>query len=195
MARFFRRYKSNIYGNYRKAYCIDGALTGVCMSVMMAIRDLVATKPMATPENYVTELILLVGILWSTYQYRKQLPEGRVTFKELMLVGLGIGVVSALVYGLWVWLNCGVLNTNMVQYYNEQRIAVMEPKEQSAAAAIAIEKVKAYNAGDWAFIGGFRSAVMSIIISFFTALIFRTEKGEVVTKGKPKENSNQTQKK
>lgn len=195
MARFFRRYKSNIYGNYRKAYCIDGALTGVCMSVTMAIRDLVATKPMATPENYVTELILLVGILWSTYQYRKQLPEGRVTFKELMLVGLGIGVVSALVYGLWIWLNCGVLNTNMVQYYNEQRIAVMEPKEQSVAAAIAIEKVKAYNAGDWAFIGGFRSAVMSIIISFFTALIFRTEKGEVVTKGKPKENSNQTQKK
>ena len=105
---------------------------------------------------------------------------GKVTFKELMMFGLGIGVVSAVVYGLWIWLNCGVVNTGLVNYYNEQRIAVMEPREQSAAAAIAIEKVKAYTAGDWAFIGGFRSAVMSIIISFFTSLVFRTEKGEIV---------------
>lgn len=180
MARFFRRYKSTIYGNYRKAYCIDGVLTGVCMSALTAIRDLLAAKPMAAPENFVTEAILLVGIVWSTYQYRKQLPEGKVTFKELMMLGLGIGVVSAVVYGLWIWLNCGVVNTGLVNYYNEQRIAVMEPREQSAAAAIAIEKVKAYTAGDWAFIGGFRSAVMSIIISFFSSLVFRTEKGEVV---------------
>ena len=99
MASFFRRYKSTIYGNYRKAYCVDGVLTGVCMSALMAIRDLIASKPMASPENYVTEIILAVGILWSTYQYRKQLSEGKVTFKELMLLGLGIGVVSALVYG------------------------------------------------------------------------------------------------
>ena len=151
MARFFRRYKSTIYGNYRKAYCVDGVLTGVCMSALMAIRDLIASKPMASPENYVTEIILAVGILWSTYQYRKQLPEGKVTFKELMLLGLGIGVVSAVVYGLWVWLNCGVLSPERVQYYNEQRMAVMDAPEQSAEAAIAIEKVKAYTAGDWAF--------------------------------------------
>ena len=194
MARFFRRYKSTIYGNYRKAYCVDGVLTGVCMSALMAIRDLIASKPMASPENYVTEIILAVGILWSAYQYRKQLPEGKVTFKELMLLGLGIGVVSAVVYGLWVWLNCGVLSPERVQYYNEQRMAVMDAPEQSAEAALAIEKVKAYTAGDWAFIGGFRSAVMSIIISFFAALIFRTEKGTVVIKEQKTENSKQTQK-
>ena len=111
-----------------------------------------------------------------------------------MLLGLGIGVVSAVVYGLWVWLNCGVLSPERVQYYNEQRMAVMDAPEQSAEAAIAIEKVKAYTAGDWAFIGGFRSAVMSIIIAFFAALIFRTEKGTVVTKEQKTEKSKQTQK-
>ena len=184
MARFFRRYKSTIYGNYRKAYVIDGLLTGAAMSVIAAVRDWLATKPMATPENYVTELVLLVGILWASYHYRKQLPGEKVTLKELMLLGLGIGVVSAVVYGLWTWLHCGVMNTGLVDYYNQSRIDVMEPAETSEAAKVAIESVKRYTAGDWAFIAGFRSAVMSVIIVFFTSLILRTEKGEVVVKNK-----------
>ena len=184
MARFFRRYKSTIYGNYRKAYVIDGLLTGAAMSVIAAVRDWLAAKPMATPENYVTELVLLVGILWASYHYRKQLPGEKVTFKELMLLGLGIGVVSAVVYSLWMWLRCGVINTGLVDYYNQSRIDVMDPAETSEAAKVAIESVKRYTAGDWAFIAGFRSAVMSILISFFAALIFRTEKGEVRTKTK-----------
>ncbi len=184
MARFFRRYKSTIYGNYRKAYLIDGVLTGVVMSVIIAVRDWLAAKPMATPENYVTEIVLAIGIFWATYHYRKQLPDQKVTLKELMLLGLGIGVVSAVVYGLWTWLNSGVLNPELVDYYNNSRISVMEPAETSAEAKMAVESVKHYTAGDWGFIAGFRSAVMSIIITFFAALLFRTEKGEVVEKKK-----------
>lgn len=184
MASFFRRYKSTIYGNYRKAYVIDGLLVGGAMSLIAAVRDWLAAQPMATPENYITELVLLVGTLWASYHYRKQLPDGKVTLKELMLLGLGIGVVSAVVYGLWTWLHCGIINSGLVDYYNQSRIDVMEPAETSEAAKVAIENVKKYTAGDWAFIAGFRSAVMSVIITFFTALVLRTEKGEVVTKCK-----------
>ena len=182
MARFFRRYKSTIYGNYRKAYLIDGVLTGVVMSVVMLLRDLLAKSPMSSPENHVTELVLAVGIFWSCYQYRRHLPDGKVTLTELMRLGLGIVVVSAVVYGLWTWLRCGILDTSLVSHYNQERIAVMEPVESSADAKVAIELVNRYTAGDWAFIGAFRSAVISIIITFFAALIFRTEKGEVRTK-------------
>ena len=184
MARIFRRYESTIYGNYRKAYLIDGALTGVVMSVVMLLRDWLAKSPMPSPENYITELVLAVGIFWSSYQYRKQLPEGKVTLKELMLLGLGIGVVSAVVYGLWTWLRCGVLNTSLVDYYNHQRINMMEAAESSVEAMLAVEQVTRYTAGDWAFIGAFRSAVMSVIITFFASLIFRTEKAPVRTTGK-----------
>ena len=179
MARIFRRYKSTIYGNYRKAYLIDGALTGVVMSVVMLLRDLLAKSPMSSPENYVTELVLAIAIFWSCYQYRRQLPDGKVTLKELMLLGLGIGMISATVYGLWTWLRCGVLDTAMVDYYNQQRIAMMESAESRAEAKVAVELVSRYTAGDWAFIGGFRSAVMSVIITFFAALVFRTEKSAV----------------
>ena len=182
MAKIFRRYESTIYGNYRKAYFIDGALTGAVMSMVMLLRDWLATSPMSSPENYVTELVLAIAIVWSCYQYRRQLPDGKVTLKELMLLGLGIGVVSAIVYGLWTWLHCGVLDTSLVDYYNQQRIAMMESAESSAEAKVAVELVRRYTAGDWAFIGAFRSAVMSIIITFFAALIFRTEKGTVIEK-------------
>ena len=182
MAKIFRRYKSTIYGNYRKAYLVDGAVTGVVMSVVMLLRDWLSKSPMSSPENYVTELVLAIAIFWSCYQYRRQLADEKVSLKELMLLGLGIGVVSAVVYGLWTWLRCGVLSTELVDHYNQQRIAMMETAESSAEAKVAVELVSHYTAGDWAFIGAFRSAVMSIIITFFAALIFRTEKGEVVTR-------------
>lgn len=179
MARVFRRYQSNIYGNYRKSYLIDGLLVGVAMSLIMLVRDWLAVKPMTAPENYITELVLLVGIFWATYHYRAQLPEGKVSLKELLLLGLGIGVVSAVVYGLWTWLNCGSIHTDMVSYYNQQRIAVMDAADSSAEAKVAIEQVGRYTAGDWGFIAAFRSAVMSVIIAFFAAIIFRTEKSPV----------------
>lgn len=176
MAKIFRRYKSTIYGNYRRAYLIDGLITGAAIALVLFVRDLLAETPMSQPENFITELVMAIGIFWFTYQYRKQLPDQKVTLKELMLLGLGIGVVASVVYGLWTWLYCGALNTDMVEFYNQQRISVMEPADSSAEAKAAVELVKKYTAGDWAFIGGFRSAVMSIIITFFAALIFRTEK-------------------
>ena len=193
MAKVFRRYESTIYGDYRKAYIIDGALTGAAMSVIMWLRDLLSTVKMATPENYLTELILGVAIFWACYHYRKNLPQEKVTLKELMLLGLGIGVVSAVVYGLYTWLNCSLLDSGMVSYYNEQRIGVMEPATASPEAKVAIERVKQYTAGDWAFIGAFRSAVMSIILTFFAALIFRTEKSPVRTKADSVSNTQDKQ--
>ena len=51
----------------------------------------------------------------------------------------------------------------------------MPGAETGEEARKAIEMVRNYTAGDWAFIGGFRTAVMSVMFAFFAALIFRTE--------------------
>lgn len=176
MARVFRRYKSVIYGNYRKAAAIDGAVAGAVMAVVMLARDLLAAAPAPAPENYITELVLAVAIFWSSYHYRKGLDDGRVTLKELLLLGIGIGIVSAVVYGLWVWLYCGCIDPARTAYYCQQRAAVMTPATESPEARRALELALGYTAGDWGFIAGFRSAVMSVIIAFFAALILRTEK-------------------
>ncbi len=186
MAKFFRRYNSTIYGNYRKAYLLYGLLTGALMALVATVWNASSDKPLAEPENLVTEAVLLICTMFATYRYRLGLPEGRVTLKELMLLGLGIGVVSAVVYGLWTWFYCGVWQTGLVQHYIDSRIAAMQ-QSSNGTTEQSIALVRAYTAGDWALIGAIRSAVMSIIITFFAALLFRTEKSPVRERKSTKE--------
>lgn len=183
MARFFRRYKSTIYGNYRKAYLIDGALTGVIMSVIVLVVNLFSGSQMQSPDSIVPEIVMMVGIAWSAIQYRKGLKDQKVTFKELILLGLGIGVVSSIVYGLFI-MAYGAIDPSLVQHFQEQRIAVMEPASSSADAKVAVEAVRHYGAGDWGFIAGFRSAVLSILVAFLVAVALRSEKAPVIEKKK-----------
>ena len=147
------------------------------MSVILLVRDWLSRLPMTSPDNYITELILAVAIFLTCYTYRKSLLKQRVSFKELMLLGIGLGVVSTVIFGLWTWWNLSHFASALVDYYNEERIALMEPAETSEEARLAIEQVKNYTAGHWAFIGAFRLAVISIIITFFAALLFHNEKG------------------
>ena len=186
MAKYFRRYNSTIYGNYRKAYLLYGLMTGVVMSLTVTLWNAFADKPLAEPENLATEAVLLICTIFATYQYRHTLPDGRVTLKELMLLGLGVGVVSAIIYGLWTWFYCGVWQTELVQHYIESRIAAMQ-QSSNGTTEQNIALVRAYTAGDWALIGAIRTAVMSIIITFFSALVFRTEKSPVRERKSTKE--------
>ena len=103
-----------------------------------------------------------------------------------IFIAIAIGVIASVVYGLLLWLWCGVMFPDMVETYVEQRIAVMPKAESSAEAKVAVELVKNYGAGDWAFIGAFRNGVMSIIMVFVAALIFRNENAPV----RKKENKN-----
>lgn len=185
MARFFRRYSSTIYGNYRKAYVLYGLMTGGVMALIVTLWNVIADKPLPEPENLATEVVLLICTLFATYRYRRTLPGERVTLKELMLLGLGIGMVSAVVYGLWTWFYAGAWKPEMVQHYIDSRIAAMQQADKATEDAIA--QVQAYTVGDWAFIAAFRSAVISILITFFTALVFRTEKSPVREKQSTKE--------
>ena len=182
MARVFRRYKSTIYGNYRKSALIDGALTGACMALILLVRNLLSAEPMNAPENFITEVVLAVGIFWSCYQYRKGLEGGKVTLKELMLLGRGIGVVGGVLYGLLTWLYCGCINPERVLWYNQHYIATIQEAQTGEEAQKAVEAVMRYTAGNWGVIAGFRSFVWSVLLAFFAALLFRTEKGEVVAK-------------
>lgn len=181
MTKIFRRYNSTIYGNYKKYALVYGLAIGCAQFVVVAFWNMVSSTWLPSPENYVTEVVLLAGIFGFTYLYRRNLKaqaghEGSgVTLKELLLLGLGMGCVGAVVYGLWMWLYCGTLMPTMVEHFNEQRIVVMPEAETGEDARKAIELVSQYTAGDWAFIGGFRTAVMSVMFAFFAALIFRTE--------------------
>jgi len=180
--KFIRQYQSDIYGNYRIAYLRDGALTGVVIAVAVLFCKLIY-YPIHSPENYVTEAVLLVATLFFAYRYRERLPEKKVFFKELMLYGLGLGVVAAAVYGLFLLFYGGVVDkefpTRCLQHFINGEMNGSAPEEQKMAT---IEVMKAYKLRTWAFIGFFRTAVMSIMSAFIAALVFRTEKNVVKKK-------------
>lgn len=179
MARFFRRYESTIYGNYRRAYAIGGVVTGALMAAATWLYGVLRGEWLTEPYNYVGEIALTVGMAVTAYLYRKRLPDGKLTLKELMLLGLGTGLLSAVVYGLWIWLFCGALDCDMVNVYNQHRVAQIPEGDDAEKYLQAVDTTLRYTAGDWAFISGFRTLVFSILPNFFIALLLRTEKAPV----------------
>ncbi len=176
MMNFLRRYKSEIYGNYRVAYLRDGLIAGAVMFLVIVFCKLIY-YPIYAPESYVTDITLLVVTLFFAYRYRKKLPEGKVSFKELMLFGLGLGVVAAIVYGLSLMLYGSLIDRDFSSRCLEHFVlgemrgsGTAEEKEATVAV------MRSYKLHTWAFIGTFRTAVMSIMSAFIAALIFRTER-------------------
>ena len=159
-----------------------GLLTGIVMAVSMLVADWVEFgMQTAAPENFVTDIVLLLGLLMAAYRYRHSLPDERVTLKELLLLGLWVGFIASLVYGLLLWFY-GALDETLVTRFIDARLAQMTSDESDPSATLNIQLVKGYTAGDWGFIGGFRSAVMSILMNLVAALLFRTEKAPVRSK-------------
>lgn len=173
MAGLLRRYKSPLLGNYRKYLLVYGIATGFVLFFGMAISWMV-DLPYAAPETYVTEILLCVCIFGASYLYRERQTGGKIYLKELLVLGMGIGVVSAVVYGLLILFYGSVIDFEFVERCVALRLEQMGSSSEPAALE-AIEQVRHYSLGDWAFIGGFRSMVMSIIIMFFSSIIFRTE--------------------
>lgn len=174
-----RRYQSDIYGNYRKTYLRDGALTALIMAAAVMLCKLLY-YPIYAPENYVTDGVLLVATLFFAYRYRQRLPEQRVFFKELMLFGLGLGVVAAVLYGAFLLLYGGVIDRDFAGRCLEHFILGEQQgsaSDEQKAATIAV--MQGYRLHTWAFIGAFRTAVMSIMTAFVAALLFRTEKNVI----------------
>lgn len=174
--RFIRRYQSEIYGNYRKAYLRDGLLTGALISAVVLFCKVIY-YPIHAPENYVTDITLLVATLFFAYRYRKCLTDEKVSFKELMLYGLGLGVIAAILYGLYLLLYGSAIDTafadRCLAHFTNGEINGAGTEEEKAQT---IEVFNTYKLHTWAFIGAFRTAVMSIMTAFIAALLFRTEK-------------------
>ncbi|MBR1851069.1 MAG: DUF4199 domain-containing protein [Bacteroidales bacterium] len=184
MGRIIKRYKSTIYGPYRVAYLRSGGLTALLLVGYIVVSGLFG-RPLHAPENYGIDIILFVAIFAFTLTYRNALPDHKVTFKELILLGLGIAATASLGYGLFVWLYAGVLNPEQCSLFAEGRIALMvDPEAADAEAQVAIDRVRHYSAFDWGFIAFFRSLVMGSFIAFFAAIVFRTEKGQIISKTK-----------
>lgn len=162
------RYNSTIHGNYRRAYLRCGLISGVLLSAFVAVRYLMG-KPVESPLSYVSDAILLVLIFLFAAYYRKSLPDGRVTLKELMLFGIGIAVVAAVVYGLALcaWglafpRQTVLFTVNMTS----QTISDTDPQLH-------------YWAAWWAIVAAVEAMLLGSFGAFLAAIFFRNEKSEI----------------
>lgn len=177
MGRVLRQYESTMYGNYRVAYCVYGAVMGALMALYVQVRHWMGVG-VAAPSDLGKDVVMVVCIIAAGWLYRRGLKEKKVSFKELMLLGLGMGVIGGLIYGLYVWLYCGVMYKDVLDVW-----ASAFEGEDSAERHMAL-----HNAWNWALVYGFvQSAVTSIIVAFFGALIWRTEKSPVKERKSKKE--------
>lgn len=183
MAGVLRQYQSEICGNYRKAYLRYGLFSGLIMSAYVLFMRIIIL-PVSTPTGYGTDIALLLCMLLFSYLYRRTLPDERVFFKELMLMNLGLGVVAAVVYGLFLLLYGQVFDTDFFTRCMDDFVRNAQNADKPAEdIRRMVEAYQNYRPWHWASIGAFRTAVMAIIEAFVAALVFRTEKN--VVKAKP----------
>lgn len=182
MAGIIRRYQSEIYGNYRRAGLLYGLATGLLMSLVVFFMYII-TLPIQVPESYPTTIALATGTFLFGYLYRRTLPEGKVFFKELILMGIYLGVVASVVYGLFLVLYASVIDTDFIsnccQLYSNN---VMNSEQPQEIIDNSIEAFRSYSAWTWGGVGAFRSGVMTILVAFVMALVFKTEKQQVKVK-------------
>lgn len=169
--RVFRRYKSEIHGNYRRAYLVSGLVTGGVMGAYVLGR-LISGHPEGSPVSYVVSIVQLVLIFLLAAYYRNSLPDKRVTLKELMLFGMGTAVLSALVYGGVLFVVGRVSDLQTVTFTNTMtELSVTETDPQLH-----------YWAAWWSIMGVIETAVVGGLGAFLAAILFRNENSEIINK-------------
>lgn len=166
----FHRYKSEIHGNYRKAYLRGGALTGVLLAAYVLIRLLVGT-PMESPVSLVIDAILLVVLCLLTAWYRGSLPDKHITLKEAMLFGIGTAAVAGVVYGLLLWaigLSSATQTALFTNTMTGNNVTTEDPQLH-------------YWAAWWAIVAGIETIVLGAFGAFLASIFFRNEKSEIKT--------------
>jgi hypothetical protein len=166
--KFFHRYQSDIHGNYRKGYLRCGTLTGVMLSLYIAVRYLMG-MPAESPEAYLSDAIMLLAVFLFTLLYRNALEEKKATLKELMLFGMGTAVLASVIYGLFLWAFGSVATDQTVIFtltLSGKEITATDPQINYWAAL-------------WGIVAGVKLAVLGGFGAFVSAVILRNEKGKV----------------
>ena len=165
--RFFRRYKSTIHGNYRRAYLRCGLIVGGLLWLYIMVRWWVGS-PAESPEGYMSDMIMLVMVFLFTLLYRNSLAEKRATLKELMLFGGGTAVVGSVLYGLCLWLMGYVIPEQTDLFTRTMR------GEEAVLSA-----PTHYWAAWWGLESAMKLAVLGGFGAFIAAMVFKNEKGAI----------------
>ena len=171
MARFLHRYKSTIHGNYRRNYLRCGLFTAIILITYILLR-LLFRNPAPSPQSYLSDAILLLSIALCALLYRRSLPHNKVSLKELTLFGFGTALIASILYGIFLCAFQTLIPSQTVLYtqtLSGTHITLHDPQIH-------------YWAAWWAILTTVKMIILGGFGAFLAALLFRTEKGSVVSK-------------
>ncbi|MBQ9638023.1 MAG: DUF4199 domain-containing protein [Bacteroidales bacterium] len=172
--RLIRQYESVIYGNYHKAALQGGVVIGLALLVYILLFFFVG-NPISSPETFGIDGVLFLCTGSIFVLYRRRLPDGKVSMKELMLLGVDACLIGAALYGVELYLYATLLDVQ----FSDRCFSTMAKGLQDADDTQVVNIISNYSAVNWALMGCVRLAVMSIIFVLVLALCMRTEKSRL----------------
>ncbi|MDO5760851.1 MAG: DUF4199 domain-containing protein [Bacteroidota bacterium] len=181
MNAIIRKYRSIIHGNYRWAALKYGITMGIVLSGILFFRYLLghpANAPIASDENWVVFVALLVMSLILAFHYRKLLEEKKMTFKEGFLLSFDSCVIACIVYAVFMYFY-SIFIDNGIESFQDRTIDVM-----TRSIAEGGDKVELPEMIYLVFWGMMANIIMGILVAFITGIICRNEKSELVINNK-----------
>ncbi len=170
-----KRYQSHIYGNYKTAILKYGALCGLLLCVIVFIQ-LALNTPIKQPVSYIEEIFVLVCMFVFTCLYRKKLSEKQLFFKEAYILCLGIGIVSAIIYALFIIFYAQSIDPDFSERYYQLQKSVLLNNNQTVNDDELTIMSSSKNLGIMAFV---LLTVLSILFAMVVAIFMRTQKNRV----------------
>ena len=174
-----RRYESKMHGDYKRAILRYGFFGGLIFCVVLLLRWLLVLPP-SQPMSYVENVLQLVLLFVFVYLYKRRLPDRRINFKESYVVALGTAVVSAVIYGMFMYVYASYIDTQMQErcfefqrMMNQGQYTEEQLKDLTKPSYIAFSAV-------------LLNSVMAVLWAMIVAIFLRNERAIVVQKQKKK---------
>ncbi len=164
----FHRYKSEIHGNYRRAYLRCGGIAALLLGAYILVRLLIG-NPVPTPTSLPLDGILIVLVFLFMAYYRNSLPDKKITLKEALLFGIGTAAVAALLFALILWIVGLSSAEQTVLFTNNMTSQDITPQDPQLH----------YWAAWWAIVAGVELLLLGSFAAFIAAIFFRNEKSEI----------------
>lgn len=170
------RYDSKMHGNYWNAIFKYGFLVGLGLVLVVLFRHWLS-MPLSQPVTYAENIALLVFMFIVVFLYRKSLQEKKITFKEAYIVGFGVGIVSSIMYGMFLYVFSLYIDTEF-----QQRCFEIQ-REIKSNAHLNDEQISAMSSSSAiAFSGILLSSIMSILWAMIVGILLRNEQAPLKIK-------------
>ena len=141
------------------------------------------TYPIESSFSWTDDVIILICLVGFTLVYRSTLPEKRISFKEIYVLNLGIGFISAIIFGLFIWYYASMVDISFPDRYYASMMEQAETSELPIDAYEAQTKNMS-TPGNLAMQGGVLTFVNVLVLGFFIAIFLKTEKQNLYQKNK-----------